>query len=111
MDEGEAGGNGGGARVVARGGQGGSKQRVQVGVSFVEGDLETAAGEQPGVFAPAGSGVGNGFAGEAAQGFRQGFAAAAAEIVGEVEGEWRVALLRVAKVIAVVSPDQVVVAE
>ena len=97
MVEGEAGGNSGGARVFLCGGQRGGEQRVQVGVALVEGEGKTAAGEQPGVFAPTGGGVGNGRVCQSAQGFWQGFAAATAEVVGEIEGERRVAVLPVAE--------------
>ena len=94
----------------ARGGKSSGEQRVQVGVALVEGEGEAAAGEQPGVFAPTGGGVGNGRARESAQGFRQGFAAAAAEVVGEIEGKRRVAVLPVAEVVAFVAPVQIIVA-
>ena len=110
MDEVKAGGDGGAARVGAGALQGIGEQDGEVGVALIQGEGETAAGEQPGVFAPTGGGVGDVRAGYAAQGFRQGFAAPASEVVGKVESERRMALLAVAEVVAVVMPVQVVVA-
>ena len=105
-----ASGDGGAARVGAGALQGIGEQGGEVGVALIQGEGKTAAGKQPGVFAPAGGGVGDVRAGHAAQGFRQGFAAPASEVVGKVKAERRMALLAVAEVVAVVAPVQVVVA-
>ena len=110
MDELKAGGDGGAARVGAGALQGIGEQGGEVGVALIQGEGKTAAGKQPGVFAPAGGGVGDVRTGHAAQGFRQGFAAPASEVVGKVKAERRMPLLAVAEVVAVVAPVQVVVA-